>query len=86
MHRIKYTLAVSGLILGLSACQSVNQPLSPLHGEASQKNFEAMVDDPRPAEGDPTTDARVVDAAMDRYRSGNVEALEDAGDFASGGG
>ena len=76
--------ASAGLLV--TACANINEPLSPLHGEASEDNFNAMVDDPRPAEGDPSTDARVVDAAIERYRSGNVEVPEDAGDFRSGGG
>lgn len=72
--------------ISLSACASVNEPIAPEFGNSTEQNFHAMVDDPRPAEGDPTTDARVVDSAMDRYRTGSVEEPESAGTFRADGG
>ncbi len=72
MKRFTVGSAAVALLL-VTGCADVNQPLSPLFGEATKANFEAMVDDPRPVEGDPVPDAGVIDAAIDRYRQDQVK-------------
>ncbi|PWE18596.1 hypothetical protein DDZ18_03050 [Marinicauda salina] len=72
MKRFAAAFAAASAALAASACANINEPLSPLHGQFAETNFEAMVDDPRPVEGDPEPSARVIDAAVDRYQSGDV--------------
>ncbi len=84
MKRFAVGIAATALLLG-TACTGMNEPLSPLQGQAVKANFMEMVDDPRPVEGDPVPDARVIDGAIDRYQQDNVKPPRRPGGYRTNG-
>ena len=76
MTVIKFTISIVSVGALLSGCVNLDYPLSTVDGVASSKNFVAQVVDPEPAEGAPLLDAGQADAAVQRYRDGEVKTAE----------
>ena len=86
-RRVPWLLTITfGAMLLASGCTTAREPLSPTLGQAAKANFEAMVDDPRPLEGDPVPDARVIDGAIDRYQQDEVKPPRTSDDYRTTGG
>lgn len=70
---------VSAIALSSGACVNLDYPISTVDGASAKANFAAQVVDPKPAEGAPEMDAAMADAAVARYRAGEVkQASEEA--------
>ena len=75
------TALVASLVV-LGGCVNLNYDLSTVEGDAADQNFAAQVVDPTPAEGAPTQNAEMADAAYERYLKDEVKEpfAEEAGE------
>jgi hypothetical protein len=73
---MKKAAVLSLMLVPLTACVSLNQNLSTATGTTQAMNFQAQVVNPAAVPGAPEADPVLTQAAIERYRSGEVKTGE----------
>lgn len=72
-HTVAKICSIGVIALSAGACVNLDYPISTVDGSYANNNFNAQVIDPEPAAGAPEMDAGMVDAAVERYRKGEIK-------------